>query len=297
MSGTVTRAATPERGYEVRSNEEVPSEALEEQARGEDLEALLAALPLAGVRRVLEVGCGVGSLTRRLATELADTALEDDLDRGHDAVEVVGLDIAAEHVDEARRLAHGAGRHAPRFVQGDFLADPSPFVERRFDLVLEKYLLMYLEPRGDAPRFFARAREVLRPGGRLALIEADVDFGGERHPPPPEPLATVLPEVVRHYRRAGTIEWRCGLRLHQLLRDAGFREVEVRLVDGRIIAGGRPRALAEHACRDVEALLAPCVESLGLDRQLDRVCRQWCDYLRSPASFLYTPIFLGVGSV
>jgi hypothetical protein len=163
-------------------------------------------------------------------------------------------------------------------------------------LVIEKYLLMHLVPRRREGALLARMRDSLRRGGRVALIEPDVNFGAERYPLPPEPLASVLPRIVDYYRRHDLIEWRCGLQLFHHLRQAGFSAVKVSLVDGRILSGGSPRPLVEHGCRDVEELIEPCLAEMGMIEKTAMVAKQWRDYLRDPASFLYTPIFLGEGT-
>lgn len=272
-------------GYDTLSNQEVSNETLDDQARGENLAALVSALPLDGVRKMLDVGCGTGALTLALARALGPEA------------EVVGVDVTADHIAHARKAAATAGVDTVRFLQADILAEDSG-LPGDFDLAVEKYLLMYQVPLLREGLFLKRMRDLVKPGGRVALFEADIDFGGERYPPPPEPLASLLPRVVEVYRRTGRIEWRCGIQLFHHMRAAGFHPIEVTLVDGRIVAGGRPRALVEHGCREVEELLAPCVEEMGLsDAEAKRAARQWRDYLRDPGTFLYTPIFLGLGTV
>lgn len=270
-------------GYETLSNQGVANETLDDQAQGENLDALVAALPLAGCRKVLDVGCGTGALTRRIARALGPAGL------------VYGVDVSPRHVEHARRTAREEGASNLRFVAADFLS-PDCGLPRDFDLVVEKYLLMYEAPQGREKAFLARMRDSARPGGRIALIEADVNFGGERHPPPPEPLASVLPRIVEYYRRQGLIEWRCGLQLFHHLRQAGLRDVHVTLAEGRIIAGGSPRALVRHAGRDVEELIRPCLEELGIAEKVSLAAAQWREYLSDPASFLYTPIFVGVAT-
>jgi SAM-dependent methyltransferase len=273
----------PKPGFESLSNECVANEALDLQAQGEDLEAILRALPLGGVRRVLDIGCGTGAMTRAIARAVGPGAV------------VHGIDISRTHVEQARHLARAEGLDNVRFVEGDFLAGHCG-LPAEHDLAVEKYLLMYLVPQRRHDTFLARIREHLRPGGKVVLIEPDVNFGAERYPSPPEPLASVLPRIVEHYRRRGLIEWRCGLQLFHLLHEARFSAVAVHLADGRVIAGGRPHALVEHASRDVEELLGPCLEEMGIGEQVALVASQWRDYLRGPTSFLYTPIFLGEGT-
>jgi SAM-dependent methyltransferase len=97
---------------------------------------------------VLDLGCGTGSLSL-LAAE-----------RGH---RVTGVDRSPNMVDLAR--AKLAGRDAV-FLVGD-AAEP-PVGEERFDVVLVRHLLWALPDPGRALRHW---RELLRPGGRLVLIE------------------------------------------------------------------------------------------------------------------------------
>lgn len=97
---------------------------------------------------VLDLGCGTGSLSL-LAAE-----------RGH---HVTGIDLAPRMVDLAR--AKLAGRDAV-FLVGDVTAPPVG--EQRFDVVLVRHVLWALP---DPARVLRHWRGLLRPGGRLVLVE------------------------------------------------------------------------------------------------------------------------------
>ncbi|GJF22955.1 SAM-dependent methyltransferase [Streptomyces sp. HO565] len=97
---------------------------------------------------VLDLGCGTGSLSL-LAAE-----------QGH---RVTGVDLSPAMVELAR--AKLAGRDAV-FLVGD--AGAPPVGERRFDAVLVRHVLWTLP---DPGRVLAHWRGLLRPGGRLVLIE------------------------------------------------------------------------------------------------------------------------------
>jgi SAM-dependent methyltransferase len=97
---------------------------------------------------ILDLGCGTGSLSL-LAAE-----------QGH---RVTGVDSSPAMVDLAR--AKLAGRDAA-FLVGD--AATPPVGEQRFDVVLVRHVLWALPDPGRALRHW---RELLRPGGRLVLIE------------------------------------------------------------------------------------------------------------------------------
>ncbi|MFC7898006.1 class I SAM-dependent methyltransferase [Streptomyces sp. NPDC057381] len=97
---------------------------------------------------LLDLGCGTGSLSL-LAAE-----------QGH---RVTGVDLSPAMVERAR--AKLAGRDAV-FLTGD--AEAPPVGEQRFDAVLVRHVLWTLPDPGRALRHW---RELLRPGGRLVLVE------------------------------------------------------------------------------------------------------------------------------
>ncbi|MFD3837852.1 class I SAM-dependent methyltransferase [Streptomyces sp. NPDC058642] len=125
---------------------------------------------------ILDLGCGTGSLSL-LAAE-----------QGH---RVTGVDSSPAMVDLAR--AKLAGRDAA-FLVGD--AATPPVGEQRFDVVLVRHVLWALPDPGRALRHW---RELLRPGGRLVLIEG---VWGAVSPVgiPAERLTALLESVTAHVR-------------------------------------------------------------------------------------------------
>ncbi|MFJ5263036.1 class I SAM-dependent methyltransferase [Streptomyces sp. NPDC088387] len=97
---------------------------------------------------LLDLGCGTGSLSL-LAAE-----------QGH---RVTGVDLSPAMVGEAR--AKLAGRDAA-FLIGDAAAPPVG--EERYDVVLVRHVLWTLP---DPARVLRHWRGLLRPGGRLVLVE------------------------------------------------------------------------------------------------------------------------------
>jgi ubiquinone/menaquinone biosynthesis C-methylase UbiE len=117
------------------------------QVRRAWAERLVSWLP-ARAGDLLDLGCGTGSLSL-LAAE-----------QGH---RVTGVDSSPAMVDLAR--AKLAGRDAA-FLVGD--ATAPPVGEQRFDVVLVRHLLWALP---DPGRVLRHWRELVRPGGRLVLVE------------------------------------------------------------------------------------------------------------------------------
>jgi SAM-dependent methyltransferase len=109
--------------------------------------------PLGG-GSVLDVGCGTGEITARLAAKYPQATF-------------IGIDLEEQHLDRARERCAEFGSRV-RFQIGDALA--LPFPDEQFDLVVCRHLLQAVP---DAARVLAEIRRVLRAGGRAHLIAED----------------------------------------------------------------------------------------------------------------------------
>jgi SAM-dependent methyltransferase len=133
------------RPYAIHSDEEC--ERLEVQARIANIEGHLKYLPIAPTDRVLEVGCGSGSMARLIA-------------RSFPQGEVVAVDTCQQYLDFAAARARSEGIRNLAFRQGDVFA--LPFADASFDVIWTKYLLQWLK---DQKRALAELKRVTRPGG------------------------------------------------------------------------------------------------------------------------------------
>lgn len=118
----------------------------------------------AGLRagqRVLDVGCGTGTLA------VLVKAL-------HPDVAVTGLDPDPRALARARRKA-ARGRVEVQLDEG--FADALPYAPASFDHVFSSFMLHHL-PTEEKVAALREARRVLRPGGTLELL----DFGGAAEP-------------------------------------------------------------------------------------------------------------------
>lgn len=181
---------------------------------------LIAQARLEPGQRVLDVGCGTGSLAVRIRATKPE-------------VEVIGLDPDPKALAIARRKAERAGV-AVRFEQG--YGDALPFGEAAFDRVTSSLMLHHLDlaTRRDMLREILR---VLRPGGSLHLL----DFG------PGEERSGGL--LGRLFHGAEDLRENSDSRVAAILTEAGFEAVERlaarHLLFGRV-AFHRARKSAAH---------------------------------------------------
>lgn len=151
--------------------------------------------------RLLDLGCGPGSITIGLARYVAPA-------------EVVGVDQAGEALEAARRLASDESVGNVRFEQADVYE--LPFEDARFDVVYGHQILQHL---ADPVTALQEAKRVLRPGGYLAV--RDADYGTMTHHPHDPALDTWLVRYHETARRNGG-EPDAGRRLMEWVRSAGF---------------------------------------------------------------------------
>lgn len=152
--------------------------------------------------RLIDVGCGLGEAARGLAHDL-----------GPDG-DVVGIDVSTAMLDVARRESQGAACPM-RFSVGDALALDHP--AGSFDAARAERVLQWLNDPATAVAELAR---VLRPSGRLSLIDTDwstfrLDVGDD------DIDAAVRAALRTERRRASNV----GSRLTDLVRSVGFEEI------------------------------------------------------------------------
>jgi ubiquinone/menaquinone biosynthesis C-methylase UbiE len=133
--------------------------------------------------RLLDVGCGPGTLTVDLARRVAPG-------------EVVGIDLAPSVIAEARRHAAEAGVANVSFRAGDFRH--AGLDEGSFDVVHAHQVLQHLRDPVEALAAMAR---LARAGGTVAVREAD--YSAMTWAPPDERLDRWLAVYLGVTRRNG----------------------------------------------------------------------------------------------
>jgi SAM-dependent methyltransferase len=172
-------------------------------------EALVArAAPQAG-ERAIDVGCGCGSTSIALAGKVAPSGF------------VLGVDISGPMLARARELA-------PKGAPVDFvLADATvyPFDPEHFDLLISRFGVMFF---AEPAVSFANLRRALRPSGRVA-------FACWRAPRENPWMTAPLEAIYQHVPKLppqgpedpGPFAFASEERVHRILREAGYKQVEM----------------------------------------------------------------------
>jgi arsenite methyltransferase len=120
-------------------------------------EVLRLLAPAAG-ERVLDIGSGPGLLAGELAAAVGPTG------------RVCGVDVSADMLALARARDLPAGSAPVEYLSAE--VERLPYPDNTFDLAVSTQVLEYVP---DVKAALAEAYRVLRPGGRLLLLDTDWD--------------------------------------------------------------------------------------------------------------------------
>ncbi len=158
---------------------------------------------LTGELRILDLGCGTGEITRRLAGR-------------YPQAQVTGVDILPENLERARR--EPAHRERIDYRQGD--AFSLAFDDGAFDLVVCRHMSQAVP---DFPRVLDEITRVLRSGGWLHLLSED--YLMLHLPDGPRQLDRFwLEGPIVFLQRIGC-DGRIGRHSPQLLATRGYRDI------------------------------------------------------------------------
>ena len=156
-------------------------------------------LNLGPADRVLDIGCGGGTLTRQLAKT---------------SQEVVGIDLDSPSIIEAQTDTDSSN---VSYVLGDFFSHP--FEPESFDLVVSVAALHHF----DASAGLTRMAELTKPGGTVGLV----GIGRSEYPRDlaRDALSASATFLHRHIRRKKLWDHNAPIVWPPPLTDAGVREL------------------------------------------------------------------------
>lgn len=157
--------------------------------------ALLDLAELESGHRVLDIGCGTGSLAIEIRLRQPD-------------IEVIGLDPDPKALARAKRKAERAGA-AIKFNQGFSSALPYPGAS--FDRVFSSFMFHHLQGE-EREKTLQEVRRVVKPGGHLFLVDFDRSGSSKEHG---------LSRLVHSHYRDNVESCIVGL-----MSQAGFSEVK-----------------------------------------------------------------------
>lgn len=227
------------------------------QAAWRDWPRYLANLPLGPDRRILDIGCGTGDVTRLLAAR---------------AGEVIGVDRDPALLAVAR---DGAPANC-RFVQAD-AAEVESLGVAPVDGVWSSFLAAYFP---DLTPVLERWRRCLRPGGWMALVEVDSLLTG--HGPLDAALRDDLVAFTERARAGGHYDFDMGRRLDDCATRAGLEVVDVwNHEDPELTFQGAANPAVLDAWRRRFRRLGGLRKRLG-DARFETVEAAFIDCLKSP---------------
>ena len=156
--------------------------------------------------RLLDVGCGPGSITRGLAARVAPG-------------QVIGLDLSRETLAAAREDAAARGLDNLQYEEGSVYQ--LPFPDASFDVVYAHQVVQHLREPGAALREMLR---VLRSGGLVAI--RDVDWGTVTYWPPDPWLDRFVDVHFKTWYRNGG-EPRMGRQFRALFNAAPVGDLQI----------------------------------------------------------------------
>ncbi|RLC56912.1 MAG: SAM-dependent methyltransferase [Chloroflexi bacterium] len=145
---------------------------------------------------VLDVGCGTGDLTLRAARRVGAEGRS------------VGIDASPDMIKISRRKAAKKGRDV------DFRIAPIenlPFADGEFDVALSSFMIHHL-PDDLKLRGLAEVRRVLKPGGRLVVVDLKPGKG----------IVGFFSHLIGH-----RLPDDYGQQLRSIISEAGFEDVEL----------------------------------------------------------------------
>jgi SAM-dependent methyltransferase len=258
--------------YVIHSDEEC--ERLELQARLANIDGHLRHLPVPLNGRVLDVGCGSGSMSRLIAGSFPQA-------------EVVGVDLREQYLDFARARAREQDIRNLTFRHGDVFA--LPFPDASFDVVWSKYLLQWLREPESA---LAEMKRVTKPGGFVVSCNY-VGCVIEHFP-----IAAELDQQIRGVM-AAVVDANIGRKVAPFMISLGLQDVRVEIEADTLftVIGSVDADRRWNLETQFQAMRPHLVKIMGSESEVNRLVERFLAHYDDPATCSYTSLYFTGGRV
>lgn len=227
--------------------------------------------------RLLDVGCGPGSITAGLAQHT-------------DGGSVLAIDVVGDVLRGARDLLAERGVHNVDLSSASVYR--LPIADACFDVAYAHQVLQHLSRPVDALR---EMRRVLKPGGLVAV--RDADYGTMVHWPKDRRLDR-FQEIYHAVAERIDVDADAGRRIPSWLREAGFDQTEI---STSVWTFGDSESTGNWgnswAVRTLESALATQAIEYGLATQaeLQEIANAWREWASHPDAFFMFIHVEGIG--
>ncbi len=172
---------------------------------GEHSQNFLARAGVARGKRILEIGCGPGSMTTWLAKQVGATG------------QVIAMDSSEKQIEIAKELVEGNGITNVQFVCST--VEALDMQKDFFDLAYSRLLLMHLK---DPKEALVRLKKYLKPGGVIACEEP---HSSSLMTVPRNEIVERLNELFIQLGKLQGFDFDIGDKLYSMLIHAGYSEL------------------------------------------------------------------------
>jgi len=233
----------------------------------------LAQLGLNDGLSILEVGSGPGFITERLLEALPHCT-------------VTSVELDPNMCDFARTQLAGYLGERLQIVQTSILYTDLP--DDSFDFALARFVLQHVSAPDLATSEIVR---IVKPGGRIAVLDIDDDLGGLMVPN--LPAFTQLAHKVRRLQASYAGDREIGRKLWRLLADAGCVQLGLEMVVFHSDDLGLGAFLPQYDPERYRAFVAP--GGLTLD-EFERYREAYAQFVAAPDALILQVIMLAYGT-
>lgn len=223
---------------------------------------------------ILELGSGPGFITEQLLNLLPNSSL-------------TAVEIDPVLLKRAKQYLRGKASDRLRIIEASVMDNKLP--DNSFDFAVARFLFQHLSNPVEVVKEVLR---ILKPGGKLVIIDTDDDIFGIIDPPIPELPIQLFMEKGRQLQAAQGGNRLIGRRLWRILKAAGFQNLDLEVVTCHSDALGIDAFLPQL---NPERLL-PLVE-IGVisEQELEGARASYKKFLALPNPFMLMLLLMACG--